>query len=302
MTECNWAREKFALLLYGELSFDDEEKVESHLDQCAGCRDALQREKALHAALETVDIEPSPSLLHQCRDDLRARLTESAPPRRAPWWERILPESGFLRPVGALTLVAIGFLAARILPQTNLNGVFNTASIAGDERVRYVEPAGDGRVQLVVDVTRQRVISGKLDDPPIRGLLLTAAKDPSDPGLRAETLGILNAQAESADIRGALIYAVEHDQNAGVREKAISGLTPYATTDPQVRNALTFVLLSDSNPGLRTKAIDLLTHGNVDREVVGTLQELMVRGERLGYVRERCLRVLRAVNASAETY
>ena len=262
MTECTWSREQFALLFYGELSFDQEERVEAHLDRCAACRAALERERALHAALGAIEVEPSPSLLRRCREDLRTRLMNAAPPR-TPWWESILPQSGLLRPVGALTLVAIGFFAARLLPSTNLSGIFNTASAAGQERVRYVEPAGAGRVQIVVDVTRQRVISGRADEAPI--------------------------------------YALEHDHNAGVREKALSGLAPYAA-DPEVRNALTAVLLGDSNPGLRTKAIDLLTRGDVDREVVGTLQELMVRGEQLGYVRERCLRVLRAVNASAETY
>lgn len=300
MTECNWARERLAMLLYGELSFDDEEKVESHLDQCGECRAALQREKAMHDAVDAIEIEPSPSLLRTCRENLRAHLMEAAPPRRAPWWDRILPERGFLRPVGALTLVAVGFFGARVVPYMNLNGSFNAASLAGDERVRYVEPAADGRVQVIVDETRQRVISGGLDDAPIRGLLLTAAKDPMDPGLRAEALGILSSRAQAADVRGVLIYAVR-DRNAGVREKAISGLTPYVS-DPEVRSALTYVLLSDSNPGLRTEAINLLTRGNVDRETVGALQELMARGEQLGYVRERCLRVLHAVNASAETY
>ena len=36
---CAAAREQLALLLYGELSFDEEERVESHLDACAECRD-----------------------------------------------------------------------------------------------------------------------------------------------------------------------------------------------------------------------------------------------------------------------
>lgn len=311
MKDCDWARERFALLLYGELGFDDEERVESHLDRCAECRAALEREKALHAALDAVEISPSPSLARECREDLRARLLEEAAPARAGWWERLVdaialrPSAGMLRPAGALTLVALGFFAARavpyVAPYANLGGQFNSAALSGRERVRYVEPASDGRVEIYVDETRQRVISGRLDDAPIRGLLLAAAKDP-DPGLRAETVGILNARAQSADVRGALIFAVEHDQNAGVREKAMHGLTPYAT-EPEVRNAFTYVLLSDSNPGLRTKAIDLLTRGSeLDPQVIGTLQELMVRGERLGYVRQRCLRVLQAVNASAETY
>ena len=72
---------------------------------------------------------------------------------------------------------------------------------------------------------------------------------------------------------------------------------------PEVRTAFVELLLSDSNQGLRTQAIDLLTKGaNVDRQTIGTLQELMQRGEQQGYVRERCRRVLEAMNASAETF
>ena len=318
---CAAAREQFALLLYGELSFDDEERVEAHLDACGECRTALEREKAVHAAFDGIEITPAPSLLRECREDLRVRLMEeeaSPHPARASWWDRFVdgiavrPSSplfgSLMRPAGALTLIALGFVAARMLPVMDLGGrsPFGSMSLAepGASRVRYVEPASDGRVQIVLDETRQRIVSGKLDDQRIRGLLLAAAKDPTDPGLRAETVEILNANAQSEDVRDALVFALQHDQNAGVRLKAMEGLKPFAG-QPEVRTALAQVLLGDSNPGLRTQAIDLLTAGNagtVDRQVVVTLQEVMERGERLGYVRERCRRVLQAMNASAETY
>ena len=54
--------------------------------------------------------------------------------------------------------------------------------------------------------------------------------------------------AQSADVRDALMFALQHDQNAGVRMKAMEGLKPFAA-QPEVRTALTQVLLSDSNPG-----------------------------------------------------
>jgi len=38
---CEEVRGQFALLLYSELSFDEEERIESHLDGCAECRAAL---------------------------------------------------------------------------------------------------------------------------------------------------------------------------------------------------------------------------------------------------------------------
>lgn len=315
MSICEDVRAKFALLLYGELGFDEEERVESHLDGCAECRTALIRQKAIHAAFDQIEIAPPPSLLRECREDLSARLEdERALPRpMAPgWWDKFLdaltlrPSAGMLRPVGALALVALGFAAARMIPAgTDVTGFISAGlgdSIPG--HVRYVEREPDGRVQMVVDETRQRIISGNVDQQPIRALLLAAAKDPNDPGLRAETLEILNARAQAADIRDALIFALQHDPNDGVRMKAIDGLKPFAN-DPQVRTALRYVLLSDTNRGMRTQAIDLLVKGDnftADREMIGTLQEVMERGEQLTYVRERCRRVLEAVNASAETY
>jgi len=311
MTDCESIQRQLALLLYGELSFDQEERVESHLDRCGECREALERERAMHEAADRIEITPSPSLLRDCREDLFLRLAEEpAPASSSGWWDKFVdaialrPSAGWFRPAGAVTLVALGFAIARFVPMGDLLPRLGTAGFAdaGPGHVRYVERAPDGRVQIVLDETRQRIVYGNLEEQPIRALLLSAAKDPSDPGLRAETVDILNSQA--ADFRDALIYAVEHDQNAGVRMKAMDGLKQFAR-DPEVRTALKYVLLGDSNSGLRTQAIDLLVNANtpaLDREMVGTLQELMERGEQLSYVRERCRRVLESMNASAETY
>ena len=38
---CEEARNNLPLFLYGELSFDEEEQVEVHVDECPACRIAL---------------------------------------------------------------------------------------------------------------------------------------------------------------------------------------------------------------------------------------------------------------------
>ena len=307
---CHEVRAQLALLLYGELSFDGEERIESHLDGCAECRKSLEQERARHAAFDHYEVTPSPALLRECREDLRERLMNEPAPRpvHTGWWEKFVDAitlqsttPGWLRPIGVMALLTIGFFAARVAPDAGFRGTM-ASLVPGAARVRYVEPSADGKIQIVLDETRQRVISGRLDDQQIKMLLLTAAKDPSDPGLRAETVDLLNTRAQSADVRDALIAAVEHDQNAGVRMKAMEGLKAFSE-EPAVRAALVQVLMSDPNQGLRTQAIDLLTKSaTVDRQIVGTLQELMLRGEQQGYVRERCRRVLESMNASLETY
>ena len=60
--ECTQVREQLAMLLYGELSFDEEEIVETHLDTCAECRGALDRQRELHGAFDRLQVEPPPSL------------------------------------------------------------------------------------------------------------------------------------------------------------------------------------------------------------------------------------------------
>jgi hypothetical protein len=206
-----------------------------------------------------------------------------------------------------MALLTIGFMTARMAPDWGAGIMGMSLTAPGAQRVRSVEPGANGGIQIVLDETRQRTVSGGLDDQNIRVLLLSAAKDPSDPGLRYETVGILNDRAQTAEVRDTLIYALQHDENAGVRLKAMDGLKPFVK-QPEVRKALAGVLLTDSNPGMRTQAIDLLTQGVgetngavLGRDVIGTLQELMNR-ENNAYVRQRGQHVLQLVNASSETY
>jgi HEAT repeats/Putative zinc-finger len=303
--KCEDARKTLPLFLYGELSFEDEERLEVHIDECDGCRAALAREKALFKSLDAAETIPSAELLAQCRAGLRQRLAH-AEPDRVNFWDRIRQgftihfhfAPGIMQPAGALAMLLIGFFAARMTPASFL-GSFHSAGLVEppSSRVRYVEPVGSGRVQIVVDETTQRVLSGTLEDQSIQRLLLTAAKDPSDAGLRVESVNLLKNRPQSAEVRSALLYAVRHDSNAGVRLKALDGLKDYAD-DPETRQTLTEVLLKDDCPGVRTQVIDLLIQHHAD---VGVLQEVMGK-EQNGYVRMRCQRALRDMNASVETY
>ena len=306
---CEETRKNLPLFLYGELSFDEEELVEVHMDECATCRAALAREKAMFAALDVAEIVPAPGALDESRMELRRRLTHSELPiRRSSWWDKVREgftinfhfAPGIAQVAGAAVMLVLGFVTARMAPNSLL-GNFHSAGLVdpATSRVRYVEPMAPGRVQIVIDETHQRVLSGSLDDQSIQRLLLTAAKDPSDAGLRVESVDLLKNNSQSAEIRRALVYALEHDPNAGVRLKALDGLKQFAE-DPDTRQALTSVLLKDDNPGVRTQVIDLLVQRHTDA-MVGVLQELMEKEDN-SYIRMRCQKVLQEMNASVETY
>lgn len=303
--DCKNIREQFALLLYGELSFDEEERIDSHLDGCADCRTALARQKVLHEAVDAAAVTPSPALLNRCREDLAEMLPrEKRAAGAESWWSQIAGnwKIQFLKPVGAVALLAIGFFAAKVTPGIGGITSMGLADIGGAQ-VRNVAAQPDGTLRIVFDEKRERTISGSRDDQRIRQLLMAAAKEATDPGLRAQTVTILVGEADESDVREALAFAMANDENTNVRLKAMEGLERYAS-DPMVQNALAHVLLNDPNTGMRTRVIDALTGHEgqeLDRQMVGALQELMSR-EDDSEVRERARQMLHSIKASAETY
>jgi hypothetical protein len=305
---CKNVQGQFALLLYGELSFDEEERVESHLDGCAECRAALQRQRALHDALDGVAVAPSPALLSRCREDLTELLGQQKPASGwSAWWGQMARgwNVQFLRPMTAMALLAVGFLAAKVTPGLNFAGgvaSMGLGNFAGAQ-VRNVATEPDGRLRIVVNETRERTISGSRDDQQIRELLMTAAKEGADPGLRAQTVTILMGDADASDVREALAFAMANDENTNVRLKAMEGLQRYAS-DPVVQNALAHVLLNDPNSGMRTRVIETLDEREgqeLNRQMVGALQALMSREDDQD-VRQRASRMLRSIKASDGTY
>ncbi len=296
--KCELAIRKFSLLLYGELSFEDEELVQQHLDGCEACRGEFGREKTLHRVMGNHEAELDGALLEDCRRTLRVTVAAIGLPRKHGWFDG-LTWGAFLKPLGALGLITLGFFGAR-LTTVGESPESRQSSVPMASRVRYVEPGNSsGRVQIVVEETSQRTLSGETASEPIRRLLLAAARDSSDAGLRVESMDILRASAGSVEVRRALIFALQHDPNAGVRLKALDGLKDSAG-DPETRHALSQVLLADDNPGVRTQAIDLLTQRK-EAAMVGVLQELM-RKEDNSYVRLKCQKALHEMNASVETF
>jgi hypothetical protein len=293
---CQMMERDLPLFLYGELSFDQEEQVHQHLAGCEACQNALVELQSLHAALDQQDVTVPDGLLVAARRSLRQSISVEAERAAEPsFWQRLLAWPAW-KPAGAVAAVAMAFFGGR-MTNVQLAGLEPSSAEAAPmvSRVRYVEPNQAGGVQIVLDETRQRVVSGNMEDQAIRQLLLAAAKDPSDPGLRVESVEMLSSRSQEAEIRNALLAVLEHDANPGVRLKALEGLKAFAKDQP-TRQVLSRVLLKDTNSGVRSAAIDVLTSVN-SQDTVGTLQELM-RREDNDYVRLRTRKALSEMKAS----
>lgn len=288
---------------YGEVPAEVEERIEAHLEDCQSCRDELARYRAFVDMLDERQDVAAPGLLTACRADLRRQLAaETTGHGRSGWFETLRSFSAFhipLRiPVGAMALLAIGFFGARFAP-ARFGGMQAGLAQPMFSNVQSVEPDDSGKVRIAVDEVHRRVVSGSLEDPQIRELLLNAVREESNPGVRVESIGVLKDSADSQVVRQALIDAVAHDPNAGVRLKALEGLKQYAG-DATVRKALANVLLKDDNAGVRVQAIDVLTT-HKDDSIVGVLQDVMQK-EDDSYIRARARNLLEAMRASVGTY
>jgi anti-sigma factor RsiW len=314
---CESVTKLIPLYFYGELPPEEEDGLEQHLDACAACARLAESQRTLSATLDRREMQPSAALLAECRHDLmravyRHEGSVLRPVQASGSWKPFregfaawLPSLGPWRmPLGASALLALGFVTAR-LTTPGAAGPFNLASLTPDviSSIRSVQPARagsqPGEVQIVLDETRQRVVSGQLNDSNIQRLMLAAAHDENNPGVRWESVDLLKSQSDSSPVRELLLNRVAEDPNPGVRLKALDGLKTY-TGDPQVRKVLAQVLVHDDNPGVRIAAVDALT-AHADDKMVGFLQGV-VQKEDNTYVRRRCVKALQDMNASVGTF
>jgi hypothetical protein len=318
---CQQVQMNLSLYLYGELDFAQEEELEQHLSECALCQRALAREKTWHTTLNSERLDVPLDLLSQCRRELRGAISSSEERSRRRistrmFWTRWLSPLGFsatrwsMRVAVASFLLVVGFAAARWIDRNSVSDVaagesYDLSSLAGPTAlIREIQPRENNRVRILFDQVRPREITGRPDDSEVRELLLAAMKDPSDPGIRVDSVEMLKGQ-EGSDVRDALIYSVRHDTNAAVRLKALEGLRRF-TNDHAARDTVKFVLEHDEDPGVRSEAIDVLAPANqqvqFSPDLAGTLQQI-VRSEREDdYIRLRSMQLLREMKASLDAY
>ena len=318
---CDSISKLIPLYYYGELTPDEEERVEEHTHGCPACTRELARQRALAAALDRRQIVAPEILLENCRSDLMAAIQGGAPrvePSLKGAWRLFLdamraslsrvlsrvlsgvpsgaPLRGIARlrqPLAALALIAIGFFAARLIDTAAPSATDDVYST-----VRSVQPDHAGGVAISLDETLRKVVKGSMNDGNIQRLLLAAAHE-DNPAVRVESVDLLRSQSGSTEVRDALLNVLSQDPNAGVRLKALEGLKPLAG-DAEVRNTLRRVLLADDNVAVRMLVIDLLV-AHRDDNMVGMMQGL-VQKENNNSVRLKLEKALRDMNASIGTF
>jgi hypothetical protein len=301
--KCDWVKENVLLYVYNELPDDARYELEQHLARCADCATELKATRTFHAAVsEFVVEEPSPNLVAASRMRFQEALETAE--QGGLWRRLIFDPAAWLREIRfapALTaaLLIVGFaggvgatyqyLGSRTNPGVGPVSPAAESSITGIRSVSQ-EP-GSNQVTIKYDTVSTQEAQGSMNDQRIQQLLLFAARNNNNSGVRMDSVDLLTQKPNDSHVREALIYALRYDSNPGVRLKALEGLGAYVKDDQQVRNALLEALVSDSNPGVRTTSLRLLEPARADGSVRGVLQKLAADDQNQ-YIRSQARTIL----------
>jgi len=234
--------------------------------------------------------EPTPNLLAASRMRLQEALETT---RQGGLGQRLILEPGaWLRqirmsPALAAVIFIVGFgggigatynflASGRIGDVAVVNRAdtppLESSAIAGIRSVTQ-EP-GSNQVSIKYDTVLTQEAQGSLNDQRIQQLLLFAAHNNYNSGVRLDSVDLLTQAPDDSRVREALMYALLNDTNPGVRLKALDGLSGFVRQDPQVRDEVLRALISDTNSGVRMQALRLVEPMKTDSNVRSVLTRL----------------------------
>jgi hypothetical protein len=297
--KCEWVKENVLLYVYNELADDARYELEQHLARCADCTAELKTTRKFHAMLSELPVEePSPNLIAASRMRLQEGL-ETAEQGRF-WHRLIFDPAAWLRQIRfapALTaaIFIVGFAGGVGTTYKVISG--NGVSISSVPAIAPAESSitgiqsisqdpGSNHISIKYNTVSTQEAQGSLNDQRIQQLLLFAARNNYNSGVRMDSVDLLTQEPNNTHVREALMYALRYDSNPGVRLKALDGLGPYVKSDPRVRDAMLETLVQDSNPGARTEALHLLEPVRADSSVRLVLQKL-AQSDQNQYIRSQ---------------
>jgi anti-sigma factor RsiW len=305
--KCEWVQQNIVLFIYDELPDDARYELEQHVSRCTGCAGELESAKRFRTEFSRSPQEPGANFLAASRMKLQEAL-ESA--EQGAWWHRfIFDPVAWLHqirfaPALAAAIFIVGFAggigATYKMVRGGVSDVSSgTATVPAQASVgtsvgaiqSVSQQPGSNQVTVKYDAVSPQVRTGSLNDPNIQQLLLYAARNNFNPGVRMDSVDLLTQQPNDTHVREALTYALRYDSNTGVRLKALDGLGSYVKGDVQVRDAVLESLMSDTNPGIRVEALRLLEPVRCDSSVRIVLQRLAAKDENR-YIRSQARTLL----------
>jgi hypothetical protein len=295
--KCDWVRQNILFYVYNELEDDARYEVEQHLARCPECATELKAARKFHATLSEMPVaEPTPNLLASSRMRLQEALETTRPGR---FWQRLILEPAIwlrqirMAPALAAAIFIVGFgggIGATYNFLSHGGGGVVTGSIesgSGNSLVNQplessaitgirsvTQEPGSNQVNIKYDTVLTHEAQGSLNDQRIQQLLLFAARNNYNSGVRMDSVDLLTQAPDDSRVREALMYALQNDTNPGVRLKALDGLRGFVRQDPRVRDGVLRAVIGDTNSGVRMQALRLVEPMKTDSNVRSVLTRL----------------------------
>jgi hypothetical protein len=290
--KCEWVRENITLHVYGELADDARHELEQHVERCADCAAELKAEQEFHALLSQERAEePTPNLLAASRMRLQEAL-ETAEQGR--FWHRLaFDPANWLRqvrfsPALASAILILGFAGGvgtsyKVIGHQPAGITTTTAPTPAEASITGIQSItqqpGTNQIDIKYNTVSTQEAQGSMNDQRIQQLLLFAARNNYNSGVRMDSVDLLTQKPDVSQVREALVYALRYDTNPGVRLKALDGLGGFVKDDTRVRDVVLEALVNDSNPGVRTEALRLIEPVKADGSVRGVLMTLAAKDQ-----------------------
>jgi hypothetical protein len=268
--------------------------------RCADCAAELKAEQEFHALLaQDRAADPTPNLVAASRMRLQEGL-ETA--KQGSVWNRLaFDPANWLRqvrfsPALASAILILGFAAGigatykiygprptntaatqNPVSTSNPTAVPAEASVTGISSI--VQDPGTNQISIKYNTVATQEAQGSLNDEKIQQLLLYAARNNYNTGVRVDSVDLLAQKSGDMQVREALMYALQNDTNPGVRLKSLSALANYVKNDTNVRDAVLRALVNDSNSGVRIEALRLIEPVKADGSVRGVLMALAAKDQ-----------------------
>ena len=291
--KCDWVKDNIVFYVYNELEDDARYEVEQHLARCPECAAELKAARKFHGTLSQAPVaEPSPNLLAASRMRLQEALETTT---QGGWWQRLVFDPGhWLRQVrmapamvAAIFIVGFGggiattynFMGGGRSTPTDLTATNSSSTVSPLEAsitgIRSItQDPGSNQVNIKYDTVSTKDIQGSLNDQRIQQLLLFAARNNYNSGVRMDAVEKLTQAPNENNVREVLMYSLQNDTNPGVRLKALDGLSGFVREDVRVRDAVLQSLINDTNIGVRMQALHLVEPMKADSSVRTVLTRL----------------------------
>src|SRR5215470_11318028 len=208
--KCEWVRENIVLHVYGELADDARHELEQHVSRCADCALELKAEQNFHELLsQDRAAEPTPNLLASSRMRLQEGLetaqqgnffsrfafdptTWLRQVRFSPALASVILIFGFAGGVGATYKMYSHSGTAIITPiatTPSATGAPLEASVSGIDSVTPIP--GTDQVTIKYNTLSTQEAQGSLNDQKIQQLLLYAARNNYNSGVRVDSVDLL---------------------------------------------------------------------------------------------------------------